>query len=377
MTGSDICSRDKCTGCMACFNICPKSCISMRPLKLAHLYPDVNQDLCIDCQMCKKVCPQNNRQNTHYPITAFAGWHSDREQYLTSTSGGAAAALAQTIIRDGGVVYGCSSETGLKFRHIRVADLKSLIKLKGSKYVQSYIGHTYREVKKDLKDSLTVLFIGTPCQCAGLKSYLGKNYDNLYCVDLICHGVPSQKLLTKHLMKVSGGKADYVTFRKGNDMALRVFDKSGKKIYYSNVWNNRYKDVYYNTFIDGYTYRDSCYTCAYANPERCSDATVGDFWGLSDTVEHDSINGCSCILPITEKGYELIRKSELILIERPVMEAVEGNSQLRHPSRKTRRICIFRNIQSVLGPAVAYRLCELDRIFTLRIINPIRRRLKI
>ena len=377
MTGSEICSKDKCSGCMACFNVCPKACISMTPGKLDHLYPEVNQDLCINCRMCQRVCPENNHLSLHYPLTAFAGWHSDREQYLTSTSGGAATAFAQTIIRRGGVVYGCASEPGLKFRHTRIADLESLVRLKGSKYVQSDIGHIYSNVKQDLKSSLTVLFIGTPCQCAGLKSYLGKDYDNLYCVDLICHGVPSQKLLKKHLNKISSGKADYVTFRKGNDMALRVFDKSGEKIYYSNVWNQRYRDVYYSAFIDGYTYRDSCYSCGYARPERCSDVTIGDFWGLSNTVEHDSINGCSCILPITEKGYKLVKESELTLIERSVAEAVDGNSQLRHPSRKTRRVRVFQSLLYVFGADCAYRLCELDRIFTLRIIKPIRRRLKV
>lgn len=377
MTGSEICPREKCTGCMACFNACPKDCISMKQGKLAHLFPKVDQDSCIDCRMCQKVCPENNHMNQLYPVTAFAGWHSEREQYLTSTSGGAATAFAQTVIRKGGVVYGCSSETGLKFSHIRISDLESLAKLKGSKYVQSDIGYTYKEVKKDLKDSLLVLFIGTPCQCAGLKSYLGKEYDNLYCVDLICHGVPSQKLLKKHLMKISEGKADYVTFRKGNDMALRVFDKLGKRIYYSNVWNQRYQDVYYNTFIDGYTYRDSCYTCDYARPERCSDVTIGDFWGLCNAIEQDSINGCSCILPITKKGYSLVKESDLILIERPIAEAIDGNSQLRHPSHKTNRVRIFQSLLPVLGTGCAYRLCELDRIFTLRIINPIRHRLKI
>lgn len=377
MTGSEICTRDKCTGCMACYNICPKSCISMVSGKLDHLFPEVDQTLCVNCRLCQKVCPENSNLSRHYPMTAFAGWHAEKEQYLTSTSGGAATAFAQTVIMKGGVVYGCSSDAGLRFRHIRISDLEELVRLKGSKYVQSDISNTYRSVKKDLSTPLTVLFIGTPCQCAGLKSYLGKDYDNLYCVDLICHGVPSQKLLKQHLMKVSAGQADFVTFRKGNDMAFRVYDKSGSLIYYSNVWNERYRDAYYSAFIDGYTYRESCYSCRYARPERCTDVTVGDFWGLSSTVEHDSINGCSCILPITEKGYTLVRESELTLIERPVAEAVDGNSQLRHPSCKTRRVRVFQNLYSVFGASCAYHLCESDRIFTLRVINPIRRRLKI
>lgn len=349
----------------------------MQPGKLGHLFPEVNQDLCINCKLCQKVCPSTSHLSSKYPITAFAAWHTDRNQYLTSTSGGAATAFAQTIINKGGVVYGCSSEVGLKFRHIRIDNQEDLYKLKGSKYVQSNIGYIYKDIERDLKESLQVLFLGTPCQCAGLKSYLRKNYDNLICVELICHGVPSQKLLKKHLMNISGGEADYVTFRKGNDMGLRVYDKSGHKIYYSNIWYERYRDAYYNTFIDGYTYRESCYKCAYAKPERCSDITIGDFWGLGADLQYDNVNGCSCVLPITGKGLSLIKESPLELHERHVEEAINGNEQLRHPKSLTPRIKFFRKFYSIFGWTRTYLFCELDHIIELKIINPIKRRLKL
>lgn len=377
MTGAEICEREKCTGCMACRNICPKRCISMQEGKMGHLYPNVDQSLCIDCNLCFKVCPENKPVILAEPITAFAGWHKDNWEYLSSTSGGAATAISQLIIKKEGMVYGCSVQHGLKIKHIRVDNLSDLMLLKGSKYVQSDIEDCYLRIKSDLKSGRPVLFIGTPCQCAGLQSYLGKDYENLYRVDLICHGVPSQYMLKKHIKKVSGGHGDYVTFRKGNDMGLRVFDCDNNMIYYSNVWYERYKDAYYNTFIDGYTYRDSCYQCRYARPERCSDITIGDFWGLGDDIVHDSVNGCSCILPITQKGLELIKAASLELYERNITEAVNGNGQLQHPKKKTSRIAFFQRLYKLSGLRLSYLICEVDHITEARLINPIKRRLKI
>lgn len=377
MTGAEICEKEKCTGCMACRNICPRRCISMQEGKLGHLYPCVDQSLCVDCNLCVKVCPENKPATLAKPVTAFAGWHKDRSEYLSSTSGGAAAAISQQIIKRDGVVYGCSAQRRLKINHIRVDSLSDLTLLKGSKYVQSDIDDCYTRIKTDLKSGRTVLFIGTPCQCAGLQSYLGNDYENLYRVDLICHGVPSQCLLKRHISKVSEGQGDYVTFRKGNDMGLRVFDKDKNIIYYSNVWYERYKDAYYNTFIDGYTYRDSCYQCRYARPERCSDITIGDFWGLGDDIVHDRVNGCSCMLPVTQKGLQLIKTSSLELYERNVSEAVNGNGQLQHPKKKTRRIALFRRLYNISGLRLSYLICELDHIIEARLISPIKRRLKI
>lgn len=360
---------------MACVNICPKQCIEMNPQKLGHLYPFVDQSKCIDCKLCHQICPENNEfVNLARPLIAYAAWHKVESDYLTSTSGGAATAFAQYILKIGGVVYGCASTKSLCIKHIRVASAADVGLLKGSKYVQSFIGDVYQQIRQDLNRNLKVLFIGTPCQCAGLKNFLRKAYKNLYCVDLICHGVPSQKLLKSHVRKVSMKRGELVSFRKGNDMGLRIFDKDNMLIYYSNVWYERFKDIYYNTFIDGYTYRDSCYRCRYANPNRCSDITIGDFWGLGEDLVHDNINGCSCILPVTEKGLELVKKSELELHERPVDEAVKGNAQLRTPKTKTGRIKLFRVIYKIVGIKRAYLLCEMDNIFLMKFIKPVKRR---
>lgn len=345
--------------------------------KLGQIQPDVNESICIDCGLCKKVCPSGEQQSLVKPSTVYAGWHKDREQYLSSTSGGAAAAFAQLIIRRSGVVYGYESDENLVVKHVRVEDEDQLCRLKGSKYVQSNIGNTYQAAKRDLMDGREVLFIGTPCQIAGLKSYLKKDYEKLYCVDLICHGVPSQSLLRQHIKHIVGDRARRVVFRHGNDTALRIFDVKGDMIYYSNVWRERYKDVYFNAFMDGFTYRDSCYECKFARPERGSDVTVGDFWGLGDDIPHDNVNGCSCILVNTTKGHKLVDEAQLELYERTLDEAVKGNEQLRHPKWMSRKAKVFRALVPKIGLNAAYRLCECDNIINTRFVKPIRRRLKI
>ena len=377
MKGYLICDQLDCTGCSTCMNICPQSCISMQPNKYGHIYPVVNETKCIDCNLCVKICPQNKDTIKRQPITAFAGWHNDQSEYLSSTSGGAAAAFAHTIISMGGVVYGCASDHGLLIHHVRVDTESELTRLKGSKYVQSDIGYTYKNILTDLKCGKAVLFIGTPCQVAGLKSFLRKDYESLYCVDLICHGVPSQTQLKKHIKRVVGSDADIVQFRKGNDMGLRIYSRSGDMSYYSNVWVNKFQDSYYGAFIDGYSYRESCYRCRYADSKRASDITIGDFWGLSKEVNHDEINGCSCILPITPKGLELAKKSNLKLIKRSVDEAISGNTQLRNPSSKSQRAKVFRFLHPIIGHEVAYKICEFDRIINYRLIKPILRRIQI
>ncbi len=342
-----------------------------------HIYPYVDESTCIDCNLCHKTCPHNKDVESQRPIVAYAGWHNVQSEYLSSTSGGAASALAQTIIKQGGVVYGCVSRDALQIQHIRVDTEPDLAELKGSKYVQSNIDNIFKNILADLKIGRLVLFIGTPCQVAGLKSFLRRDYEQLYCIDLICHGVPSQYQLKKHIQYVGGNNINLVQFRKGNDMGLRLFDSSGKMVYYSNVWVNKYRDSYYGAFIDGYSYRDSCYTCRYANPHRVSDVTIGDFWGLSKEVKHDEINGCSCILPISPKGLDLVRMSDLKLIERSVDEAVNGNGQLRHPSPLKRRAKLFRKLYPIVGYEASYKICECDRIIGHRLIKPILRRIKL
>lgn len=371
-----ICLPDLCTGCSACLNRCPKSCISMKADEgLGHLHPVIDHSQCIDCGACKKVCPVNNPIEFRKPLVAYAGWDKDEGEYTTSTSGGAASAFARYIISQGGVVYGCAVMPNIDIRHIRIDKLCDISKLKGSKYVQSTISDTFQRIKNDLRQGLKVLFIGTPCQVAGLRSFLGKNDDQLYTVDLICHGVPSLSFLQRHILKITKGKVpDEIYFRK--DLYLLLLLLGGKEIYRKELFRDRYEDTYYNAFFDGFSYRDSCHTCKYAQPLRCSDITIGDFWGLKDDLPTEHPNGCSVLLPLTAKGEELVAgiKNEFHLFRRTVDEAVEGNDQLRHPKSENARIRMFKKLYSIIGIHYAYRLCVYDKILKMFVKKTILRR---
>ena len=332
---------------------------------------NIDNDKCIDCKLCQKGCPSLQDIESSYPKKAFAAWSKDDEDYVTSTSGGAASVLSQYVISKGGVVYGCSVLPNIQIAHIRVDNLEALHLLKGSKYVQSQIKGIIPQLRKDVKDGLPVLFIGTPCQVAAIKQLYKTIPDNLYLVDIICHGTPSNKFLKDYIqkdLKIDAARVTNVKFRLPDAFSLCVFEKD-KLLYKSNnLWTHRYEDLYYNTFIDGFTYRDSCFSCNYAIPERISDITIGDFWGLGNEVSDKEIpehkNGISCVLPITEKGMQLVEaiRHYLNIYERPVSEAINGNDQLRHPKSKDWRISMFQKIKNLTGLKAAYYIMVADKI---------------
>ena len=359
-----ICDKDKCTGCAACMNRCPHQCISMRESKgLGHLYPIINQEKCVDCGACVKVCPVNNSIDLKKPLKAYAGIDVNEHEYKTSTSGGAASAFARFIIEEGGVVYGCAVRANMDICHVRIDNVNDLVKLKGSKYVQSSIGFCYKQVKEDIKSGRKVLFIGTPCQVAGVKSFIGKNDSLLYTVDLICHGVPSLAYLKRHILRVTGGRIpDEIYFRQ--DLYLLLLLQNNNVIYRSELRKNRYVDSYYNAFFDGFSYRNSCYACRYACKERVSDVTIGDFWGLKGELPVEHPYGCSVIMPLSAKGESLIEgiKPNFHLFDRPINEAVEGNSQLKAPMKQDWRVKSYRVIAPIMGMDFSYHLLVADKI---------------
>ena len=358
---SKIIAQEDCTGCSLCTIVCPQKCITMKEGKLGHLYPLVDNKKCIQCNLCLKVCPSNNIISLAYPLKAYAAWAKDKEEYISSTSGGAASVLSRDIISRGGVVYGCSISPECDVRHIRIDNEEELYKLKGSKYVQSNIKDILPIVKEDIKHNRLVLFIGTPCQVSAVKSLFKVIPDNLYVVDLICHGVPSLKTLKNYLKTEFGTyKFNSISFRNGTKLSL-VLKNKGIKLYEG----PSSKDLYYKTFMGGYTYRNSCHHCKYAQPNRVSDVTIGDFWGLGkkgncNIPEHKE--GVSVMLPITEKGMSLIQtiKDNLNLYERPIEEAIQGNSQLRTPSLAGKRIKLFLMLEPLLGLKKAYQLSHID-----------------
>ena len=311
---------------------------------------------------------------------AYAGWSKDTEDYRTSSSGGAASVLSQTVLSQGGVVYGCAMLPDMEVRHIRVDKPEDIWKLKGSKYVQSSIAPIIPSLKKDVKAGRETLFIGTPCQVAAIRNLYENQPNNLFLIDLICHGVPSVALLREHVVrKVGTVPVETVFFRQGKVICLGIV-VSGKVVYKRAFDSPRYKDWYINTFFDGYTFRDSCYQCQYACPERVSDMTIGDFWGLGKIVPAIEIpphpDGCSVLLPNTEKGRDLVDRisAQMYLYERTLAEAISGNEQLRHPYPMDLRKKAFRKFYPHIGRLAYYGVIA-DRYLGAQ-GNRIRKKLK-
>lgn len=305
-----------------------------------HLFPEIDDDKCVSCKLCVKTCPNNNAPDLRTPLASYVATAIDSKEALTSTSAGIASVLSRYIIESGGVVYGACGWDCQHVRHIRVENAVDIEKLKGSKYVQSAIENAYTQVKSDLAEGIKVLFIGTPCQVAGLYGFLRKQYENLYTVDLICHGVPSQKILTDalhdYLPKVDLSQIK-VAFRKkakGKSLyGLFVNYNNGRKLYHSVFPNNEY----IVGFLYGLYYRESCYQCHYTHPERVSDITIGDYWDREKKIAlRNSENGLSMVIVNTLKGESLVETCGS-LIDKVIgdyQDFIKRNGQLHHPINK-------------------------------------------
>ena len=334
-----ICEKDICTGCFGCFNICPKNAIEMYKDEYGNIFPRIIKEKCINCELCKKICPQLKRElELKESIRAYAMYNKNPKKRHESTSGGAATTFYEYILDNKGIIYGASNLFGLnEFKFIRIDNKNDLYKVKGSKYVHCYINGIMKQVKKDLLSDKTVLFIGTPCQVSGLKSFLMKNYDNLITIDIICHGVPSQKLLFDeiNIQGIDYRNVHYVSVRDDKMFNFKLLD-GNRKI----LLEKKFYDIYYyQNFLRGNIYRENCYNCRYARRERISDVTIGDFWGLdkNSKVYDDEAKGISVLLPNTKKGLELIKniENECVIEERTVDEAYKTNGQLNKPMIKS------------------------------------------
>lgn len=331
-----ICNKDKCTGCFACNNICPKGAIEMKEDEFGYIYPKIIESKCINCGLCKKTCPVLNEIELKEPIKCLAIRTIDKDILKKSSSGGIATIISKKIIESNGVVYGARFVDNCTVSHVRIDTIDNLNSIQGSKYVHSYINDTYKNIKNDLLNNKKVLFIGTPCQIAGLKKYLMKNYDNLYTVDIICHGVPSQKFLKDEVKRINKNlDIDRVNFRDKKYAKFNFSIIKNKITTFHEEWT---KSPYFYTFMKSYTYRENCYTCRYASHKRCSDLTIGDFWGISPESKFyvTRNKGLSVALPITDKGnYLLDLISDITEYEeRPLSEAVDGNDQLKRSCKK-------------------------------------------
>lgn len=384
----EICAHEECTGCTACSSICGMSAISFKPDALGFLYPEIDQEKCVNCGLCGSICPNNSSVLKAIPLDSFVGYANDSEEQLTSSSGGIASAISRWIIKNDGVVYGCYAESIDNISHIRVDKEEDLVKLKGSKYVQSDMRNCYSLVRKDVLNNKEVLFIGTPCQVAGLKSFLRKEYQNLITMDFVCHGVPSQRILKESLTSkaLDFSHCDYnISFRrktrKGKNYissyGLFVKDKKDHKNYiYEGLFP---KDMYITGFLSALFYRNSCYQCHYTTPERVSDITVGDY-GDSDE-EYSFMEGKKLLLSMitvnTFKGKSVLDKMPGILnvahIDYAKLVAEQG--QLRKPMKRHKNRDYFEkkfHIQNFDNLTKSLLRSDLKRIKKIMLIARIR-----
>lgn len=359
----------ECCGCGACSNICSKNAIAMKENSQGFLFPQVDYSLCIGCGVCKKVCQFSNEERYENKVkSAWVAAAFDKDIVRNSASGGLFALSAKYILEQGGVVFGCSMEIvngNLRPMHIAIDDEKDLIKLQGSKYVQSFIDDSYSKVKTYLNEGKKVLFSGTPCQVSGLYGFLGKKYDNLFTIDIICHGVPSasffQGYITELEKKLNGKITDFKFRDKTNGWGLE-----GKAIYFDMVGNVKNMMVqvglssYYKLFLDSSVYRESCYNCVYANGERCSDITIGDYWKIGQQHPEvltenggniDEQSGVSCILVNTEDGEAFLKKiaKGLNMHESSFEKVAKINDQLNRPSLKNNQHDEIMNLYETSG----------------------------
>lgn len=346
-----ICDKNKCTGCAACRDACPKRCISMQGDELDATYPIIDESLCVNCGICVKTCPNNRHLIYNNTQKVYAAWSNDFNVRATSASGGIAYELYHFWIENGGVAAGVVYDKDADCHFVLLENEYDLHATQNSKYTFSNTNGIYQVIKRKLDDAIPVLFIGVPCQVAGLFGYLKKDYANLTTVDIICHGMPPGVYLQQHVKYIESNSnecANELSFRDPrygtHTFTFTLRNHKGKEFYKKKVLSrDNYQLGYHRALI----YRENCYHCNYARRERISDLTIADFSGLGKyaPICYDKLN-VSCILQNTEKGAELLSKmnNSLTLHERPMREAFDVEAQLKAPSLKHPGRVVFEEI---------------------------------
>lgn len=355
-----ICDMEKCTGCFSCMSSCPHQAISVGTDRYGKTIPRIDPDKCRQCGACLRSCPVNQMPELRPSKRALAAWSKAAEDVARSSSGGAAAVFARRMLEQGGVVYGAAALDG-GVRHVRVEDSGNVDLLRGSKYVQSQMGTIHRQVREDLTAGRRVLFLGVPCQIAGLLRFLHRDYPSLVTVELICHGTPPLTYLQEYAKDQAGENWDRISFRGQRDWFLTIYEKD--RVVYS---RRRDQDLYFTAFLDQLTYRDNCYSCPYAQPNRCADLTIGDFWGIDRSSLSVKYGGrISLILTNTDKGEEFwsLCQDGFVWEERPLEEArnpEQGN--LLHPSSPHPDRTLFLETYERKGFTEAVRATEIGAL---------------
>lgn len=328
-----VCKLNQCVGCMACLEACGKKAITIQD-SLRSYNAVIDEKKCIQCGKCYGVCQNNRRVETKPPVSWFQGWACSEEIRKHSSSGGFAAGLENQFVENDGIVCSCVFKGG-KFQFEFSESLEKNAGFTGSKYVKSNPEGIYKKIRMYLMEGRKVLFVGLPCQVGGLKCFLPEDcQENLYTVDLICHGTPSPRHLEQFLLEYgySINEIKEVSFRKKGSFNI----EQNKKLL---VPEGTY-DKYTLAFLNALNYTENCYNCQYAKMERVSDITLGDSWG-SRLEEKERKMGISLALCQTEKGEKLLKASKLYLTDVDLENAVRHNLQLEKPSEKPYQYDMF------------------------------------
>lgn len=349
----EITDKKNCSGCTACYSICPVKCIEMSEDEEGFKYPYVDWNRCISCQKCIKICPFINENSPKNILNIYGCQSKNRDILMHSASGGFFSLLAEYIISLGGVVYGAVYDENFGVIHERFHHQEGIVKLRSSKYSQSEKGDIYKNVKNDLTHSKRVLFSGTPCEISGLKNYLEKENDNLILAEVLCYGVPSPKIFREYLQYLEQkekSKIKKINFRS-KDIGI-----TSLKIEFEN--GNIYKksseeDFYYNSFFTCTNMRPSCYQCKSNNHRSGADMTLGDYWGCSEKFKEMNENreGVSLVIIRTPKAisYFQILKDKINYKETSLEHALLNNRSIvescrENPLRKN----FFKNYRRIM-----------------------------
>ena len=360
------CAKEKCTGCGACEQICPKSAIKMDIHNNGYWYPSISQELCIDCGKCYTICQQRKEKAEIWDPKAYVGWSNDAELRFRSTSGAAFSEIAKLVIEKGGVVVGAAYE-GKNVIHQVCSTYGGLSKLRQSKYVQSSIGDTYLETRKLLDSGKKVLFSGTPCQIAGLLAFLGKRREGLVTVSFICRGVCSpvafRKWVGEYEEKI-GSEVRNVWFKhkvdgwKASPRNIYLEFQNGESINVSGS-DNLYMSAYLDTNVN---IRPSCGNCDFKGTSNMEDITLGDYWGAPEKYDDDK--GTSVMIVNSKLGHKYVEdlktKNRMNIYECEYDNIVRGNPMLVHSVDRATDSDIFIDLLGTHTFSEAYDKCKND-----------------
>lgn len=365
----EVVSKNLCTGCTACASICPKSAITMIKEKDGFKYPQIEQSRCIDCGLCVKTCPIINTKQNIALNQCYVGYAKSEDVKKNASSGGIFHLIANYVLENSGIVIGAAFDKKNKLKHIAIESKQELEKLKGSKYLQSDLNDIFIYIKENIKNRL-ILFVGVPCQVAGLKAYLKKDYENLICIDLICHGVPSPKLFDKYIEELELIQNDKLVDYKFRDKSTGWDTYSNKAIFKeSNITELQNKNQYMRLFLSDVALRESCYNCKFKLDNKYSDITLGDFWGVKNYYpEMYNKNGVSAIILNTSKGINIFDtiKNNVDYKKCKLEEIISGNPSLIKSAQYTSKRRKFFNDLETLS------ISELTRKYAKRKNNIIK-----